>query len=54
MVIQRYQDLDAWQLANELKQKVYTCTLHPIDNPPKMNDYSFSHGAPGGLPQIQG
>jgi four helix bundle protein len=37
MCAQRYEDLDAWQLANELKEKVYEL----IDSSPARNDFEF-------------
>ena len=37
MGVRRYQDLVAWQLANELKQKVYEL----VDNSPARNDFRF-------------
>ena len=37
MGVDRYEDLVAWQLANELKEKVYEL----IDNSPARNDFEF-------------
>ena len=37
MCAQRYEDLDAWQLADELKKKVYAL----IDSSPARNDFDF-------------
>ena len=37
MCAQRYEDLDAWRLADELKVKVYEL----IDNSPARNDFEF-------------
>jgi four helix bundle protein len=38
MCAQRYEDLDAWQLADELKEKVYAL----IDNSSARSDFEFS------------
>jgi len=38
MVAQRYQELDAWRLANDLKQKVYVL----VDRSPAIDDRRFS------------
>jgi four helix bundle protein len=37
MIAQRYQDLDCWQLSNELKQRVYAF----IAAPPASKDFEF-------------
>jgi four helix bundle protein len=37
MIAQRYQDLDCWQLSNELKLRVYAF----IARPPVSNDFEF-------------
>jgi hypothetical protein len=37
MGIRRYQDLVAWQLANDLKQKVYAL----VDDSPAKRDFTF-------------
>jgi four helix bundle protein len=37
MIAQRYQDLDCWQLSNELKQRVYAF----IAKPPASKDFEF-------------
>ena len=37
MIAQRYEDLDCWQLSNELKQRVYAF----IATPPASKDFEF-------------